>query len=101
MTIQEKNIKIAQEYGYKDIWEGVPGRFNGCLNGEWSRIPDYFSDLNAVHEFEKKLSHKQKEKYLDILSEEWRPDVYFTAASAVFATATERCEALGETLELW
>jgi hypothetical protein len=99
MTIQEKNIKIAQEYGYKDIWEGVPGRFNGCLNGEWSQIPDYFSDLNACHEFEKTICGENFDTPLWV-SFLCNLDRVVNKRRA-HATAAQRAEAFGKTLNLW
>lgn len=124
MTIEEKTLKLAEHFELPKttvcpVCHGKTPMYDGddygitlwrkceyCSNtGKvpeyYPYLPNYFFNLNAVHELEKSLSHRQKEKYLDILSEEWRPDVYFAAASAVFATATERCEALGKTLELW
>lgn len=62
---------------------------------DYDHAPDYFNDLNAVHEAEKVLVDRQQEYYYAELAKqksfyEW-----------VSATAAQRAEALGLTLKLW
>jgi|LakMenE18May11ns_1017448.scaffolds.fasta_scaffold9613484_3 hypothetical protein len=84
MTEQEKRIKLAEAQGLTG-WEEAR-----CL-------PNYFSDLNAVHELEKTLQHYGV--FVDRLAEimgQPRQGIML-----VNATAAQRSEALGLTLNLW
>ena len=65
-----------------------------------SSIPDYLSDLNAMHEAEKVLTHDQHIDYMEWLglcSDDYGHKVW----NYVHATAAERCEAFLRTLGLW
>jgi len=80
-----------------------------------SNIPDYFNDLNAVHELEKVLrGHAQISAYVWELERltHWKPDYreggdgkqYISPAAyycTTHATAAQRAEAIGLTLKLW
>jgi hypothetical protein len=66
-----------------------------------SSLPDYPNDLNAMHEAEKTLSYDDKQKYLDILADAPREDIYYTYADSVFATAGQRAEAFLRTVGRW
>lgn len=93
MTPENQRIAIAEACGYADIWEGVPGRFNGCLNREWSSIPDYLNDLNAMHEAEKVLHGKHN-------GTDWLRNIYEPSIHPC-ATAAQHAEAFLRTLNLW
>ncbi len=104
MTQQEKRIKIAEALGYtrgytENVhWVNDP---NGILIS-WSfmrdvadsAIPDYFGDQNAMHEAEKGLTTEQAHDYYDSLE----LSLGWEYASA---TASQRAEAFGRTLNLW
>jgi len=117
MTIQEKTIKLAEVAGFTDIM--LPMGFHQQMSDEKSKecggrwrfeIPKYFEDLNAAHELEKIV-----ELILD--SEAWKLDHWINevvcgdagidvdpnlAVSLIRkATAEQRCEAIGKTLNLW
>lgn len=72
------------------------------------KIPRYLSDLNAVHELEKRLSAREKGNYASKLfqicniseprTEMQERDGWFIH---IHATAAQRCEALLKTLNLW
>jgi hypothetical protein len=72
-------------------------------------IPDYFNDLNAVHELENII--KDHPKWVKMLAKVIAgvPHASRAGGTKVFvdnsilarATAAERCEALGLTLNLW
>lgn len=105
MTQEEKRLKIAEACGWTHIeaetWtQGKPGgiygykpirpKFDPCRR---FHIPDYFGDLNACHEMEKQLTDDQWDKYCDRLGGSLR--------HCASATAAQRAEAFGLTLNLW
>lgn len=99
MTQDEKRIKIAMACG----WE--PSKTDGCWNNAKRRetmenIPDYFHDLNAMHEAEKSLLLKKQMLYQGMIGK-----VTGNKCPALFgqihATAAQRAEAFGKTLNLW
>jgi hypothetical protein len=94
LTEQEKRIKLAEAQGLTG-WEEAR-----CL-------PDYFSDLNAVHELEQQTWSKEwnlRDDFCDHLALIIDPVHGYTglkATAALQATAAQRAEALGLTLSLW
>jgi hypothetical protein len=70
-------------------------------------LPDYFSDLNAVHELEQiawAKDHGLRAVFVDHLARILNPIHGHRMQSAVDlldATAAQRCEALGIALNLW
>lgn len=104
MTPKQKRIAIAEACGWKDVEFGVGPNSNLCLGDKpsWAhgkvqsylvdqRVPDYFNDLNAMHEAEKFVKNVWG-KYVKILNS-------FTDPAC--ATAANRAEAFGLTLGLW
>ena len=96
MTQDEKRIKLAEAGGWKnDPQEEYPWQDS---EGEGYRYPpDYFYNLNAVHELEKVLLGNDIETWLTY-------DKYLAEGDTKFTwhtTATQRAEALGLTLKLW
>jgi hypothetical protein len=98
MTQEEKTIKLAEAAGFTDIM--LPMGFHQQMSDEKSKkcggrwrfkIPNYFEDLNAVHELEKVVK-KVWGKYVKILN---------SITDPACATAAQRCEAIGKTLGLW
>ena len=57
-------------------------------------LPDYLSDLNAMHEAEKVLTAVQRAQYIQELERICEYDI-------CFATASQRAEAFIRTLNLW
>ena len=94
LTEQEKRIKLAEAQGLTG-WEEAR-----CL-------PDYFNNLNAVHELEQQTWSKQwnlRDDFCDHLALIIDPVHGYTglkATDALQATADQRSEALGLTLNLW
>lgn len=82
LTEQEKRIKLAESQGLTS-WEEAR-----CL-------PDYFSDLNAVHELEKVMRPPKQETWC--LWEGYCRRIQ----DDPHATAAQRAEALGLALNLW
>ncbi len=73
-------MAIAKFCGWTDIEiedytdHGVPSNILvGKLNGVKSAIPNYFNDLNAIHEVEKKLNTEQQLWIKAWLSNVWVP----------------------------
>jgi hypothetical protein len=108
MTQEEKRIKLAEVAGFTDIM--LPMGFHQQMSDEKSKqcggkwrfeIPNYFNDLNAVHELEEKLDDSQKMLYVAKLSQILSPSKFPQSFRILHATAEQRCEALGLTLNLW
>ena len=94
MTDQQINAAIADECG----WTGVNAAHR---SGKAPRadyvgvefIPDYSTDLNAMHEAEKTLTAKQFEDYL--------MEFFDVIHEPMLATARQRAEAFLRTLGKW
>lgn len=106
MTTEEKRIKIAEACGLKTIRRDYHWRIGDHLvHGNGTIVPAYFNDLNAMHEAEKKivdwvfwriqLSHVVGIGYAPDL------DICEDIKSFASATAAQRAEAFGLTLNLW
>ena len=111
MTQQEKRIKIAEACGWTGFSPDSTTNFVRCIakgpEGEWRLIPNYFIDLNEMHEAEKVLTENQRWNQIKLLTE-WEPSpARFPLLSRCQAdklmrtTAAERAEAFGKTLNLW
>jgi hypothetical protein len=93
MTQEQKRIMLAK-YAFIQI-----------PDQKWALVkplPDYFNDLNAVHELEKVLTEKGVNawwEYVDHISR--LNPTPFGRETAVHATAAQRAEAIGLTLNLW
>ena len=95
MNQQEKRIKIAEACGWS------PSKIDDCWNNAKrmetrEKIPDYFNDLNAMYESEEKISGNQF-RYMDTLRKVCWGNDWLTC----HATAAQRAEAFGKTLNLW
>ncbi len=115
MNEEQKRIKIAEEVGWKfhpptehlyseqEKAEAImcwvrPG------NDPWQmeRVPDYFNDLNAMHEAEKSLSDGQYTIFCDHLHDFACEEQLQTGKWRwLSSTAAQRAEAFGRTLNLW
>ena len=108
MNNEEINKAIAEACGFKYValglgWKHITGGEMQC------RIPDYYNDLNAMHDAENTLTDENREKYATFLSQ------IFTAPSKkawwdlsaketfeiVTATAKQKAEAFRKTLGRW
>jgi hypothetical protein len=108
MTQEEKRIKLAEAGGWKRIAADNVGSAAKLFYGDvWWRdaenntiasaeqLPDYFNDLNAVHEFIVAQSCEFLIRYRNTLADFCGSQHYHNA------TAAQRAEAIGLTLELW
>lgn len=104
MTQEQKRIKIAEACGWKRHYNtDMQWRYDGDGPDDWiveDDLPDYFNDLNAMHEAEKILKDHESEQYNDLLgSFLWSG--YPASRRNFHATAAQRAEAFGRTLGLW
>jgi hypothetical protein len=108
LTEQEKRIKLAKADGWDESPSGKWSN-NGFILPDPLNPPDYFNDLNAVQELQDKLTNDQQFEFVYHLNDvlelvplsspaSYREVVLFAFANA---TATQRSEALGKTLNLW
>lgn len=97
MKPEEQRIAIAEACGYHEINDqNISCRKIG-VHG-WTFIPDYFNDLNAMHEAEKVLTgYQQTVTYSDNLMK----IVGYHTFDSAHATAAQRAEAFLKTLDLW
>jgi hypothetical protein len=122
MTQEQKQVALAEAHGWK--WYRWGTHPNAPLllctpNHDWSKgsfvpatrkpdepfrsdnLPDYFNDLNAVHELEKVMANEQWPIYAAMFAP---PDDYpwrLLSRPLLHATAAQRAEALGKTLGRW
>jgi hypothetical protein len=91
-TQEEKRIKLAEADEWKPDSRGL-----GWLSphGYYAPPPDYFNDLNAVHELEKVMRPPKQETWC--LWEGYCRRI----EDDPHATAAQRAEAIGKTLNLW
>jgi len=109
-TQNEKRIKIAEACGWMmekskkrakvgylispDFKSRVTVWKDGQLGG--IGLPDYFNDLNAMHEAEKALGAGDRRKYTNSILGIGKLQFH-----SIHATAAQRAEAFGEAKGLW
>lgn len=103
MKLEQQRIKLAEWDGWKfKLGPNASGWRNS--DGELSPLPDYLSDLNAVHELEKKLlvGYEDDPGGCELWSD-YQTALILTAPAYLsnHATAAQRCEALLKTIGLW
>ena len=104
MTDEQTNAAIAEACGWKEVRvNGSAGVYKGFDNGAELRpdIPDYCTDLNAMHEAEKTLKgYEQIHTYVWHLSnrKDWETDFKLME---VHISARQRAEAFLRTLGKW
>lgn len=107
LTQEQKRIRIAEACGWgkspqEKLWYALGcGDFAdpmiaGFRDGHVAPLPDYFGDLNAIHEAENVLNDTQHSNYRGELLK-----VCLSLADALCATAAQRAEAFGLALGLW
>lgn len=95
------------EEGPSNDGSGYDGFHDHLRAADGRLVPDYLTDLNAMHEAEKVLTPKQFHAYIIELRRFWSPDclsidALITATfEATCATAAQRSEAFLRTLNLW
>jgi hypothetical protein len=106
LSQKQKRVKLAeargwifkpQEFGWNFTKLDPTSYWIKYRKGE-EPFPDYFNDLNACHEAETALSATQRPKYVTLLCSLTSDR---DGEGLVFASAPQRAEALGQTLNLW
>lgn len=99
LTNEQKRIKIAEACGWTQHSDGYWSHLTLTPRGSVSAsaLPDYLNDLNAMHEAERVLDGSQIDEY------KHRLKIVVTDKERISqcATATQRAEAFGRTLNLW
>ena len=107
MTQEQKRIKIAEACGWKFDLPSIP---KNPASPFWAPplrlhvhtvLPDYFNDLNAMHEAGMSKcftppGHPSKTAYWLALV-----NICGSTENTAFATAEQHAEAFGKTLNLW
>jgi hypothetical protein len=109
LTQEEKRIKLAEAAGWTKFYESWTGQKKACIpnDSQILPLPDYFNDLNAIYSAEQKAWGKDyglRSVFVDHLALIMNPVHGYRMQSAedlLDATAAERAEALGKTLNLW
>jgi hypothetical protein len=114
MTDQEINRRIAEFCGWGGMekYTQEPTQIGDSPeDGKLRRIPSYATDLNAIHEAEKKLTAEQEAVYVEALDRvTWdyiQADARYNAGRLTCselqfrATAHQRSEALLRTINQW
>ncbi len=105
MDREEKNVLIAQACGWKQKSSHFGGHEGIWIhnNGEYTCIPNYFDDLNAIHKAELTLieadtrtNAPDRVQFRFILG-----NITGNCKNIIHATAAQRAEAFGQTLKLW
>ena len=116
MIQQEKRVRIAEACEFKPLEFVPPKRGEFILEQNnfrrWKKagktfhtddLPDYFKDLNAMHEAEKVLTenvtYMQRHAFNNYAYR--LIEMCKHQCNAVSATAAQRAEAFGKTLDLW
>ena len=96
MTAEQKRIAIAEACGFSEIHrEQMPthSALTGKRNGRSEWLPDYLSDLNAMHDAERLLTRQQCERYDDQLHKQSGDAAWLASSWAWNATAEQRADA--------
>jgi hypothetical protein len=116
MTPEQQRIAIAEACGWTwkqgnhtdFLWHDPNDKSHSSFCKERSPLgcitdlPNYLSDLNAMHEAEKLLTAEQyADDYLYHLGCIFNDNDLYIIAKAVHATASQRAEAFLRTLNLW
>lgn len=108
MTQEQKRIKLAKAAGWTKVHQSWTGQKMACIpnDSQILPLPDYFNDLNAVHDFiSQKLTTTlmlaEYEYRLRACLADGRPTFEVAGYELANAIAAQRCEALGLTLKLW
>lgn len=110
MTKEEQRIAIAETQGWRKVYKG-PERDNRWLQPDGKHyattdeIPNYLSDLNAMHEAEERLNFEQCGIYSLELNEKLKQDAKRPKLKVGefrwHATAAQRAEAFLRTVGRW
>jgi hypothetical protein len=91
---------IAREWKSRGQWARKTTDDQNKLVSLRSNVPDYLSDLNAMHEAEKILSQQQARDYAEHLGHSAQ-DGTWAGCHIWYQSAAQRAEAFLRTLNLW
>lgn len=99
-TPEQQRIKIAKACGWHGNVNGLCMRPPNTVS-EYREVPDYFNDLNAMHDAVMTLPQNLKPKYFAILCSTVSSKITLNGYVEVTeATAAQRAEAFLRTLNL-
>lgn len=97
--------KDRQQFKLAEFYVG------GKLAYGMAMLPNYLSDLNAIHDIEKKLNFSQRQTYYYqlqlvlsrniVLKQDLLAGVLVAMEACIMASAEQRAEALLKALDLW
>jgi hypothetical protein len=99
MKPEQQRIAIAEACGWSEISDWKAAEINGLHpSGQWTEvIPNYTSDLNAMHEAEKVLTAEQRRSYVNCIFNLPVSE----CESNTFATAAQRAKAFLRAIGKW
>lgn len=110
LTQEEKRVRIAEACGWKHVGIRETGSYGAGspygfkpnaavieprFTGLTAEVPDYFNDLNAISSAVKCRWQHEKAFIQNLIA------ICQTSEDAINATAAQRAEAFGKTLNLW
>lgn len=103
LTQEQKQILIAEACGWKKQYSEARGEYRWHAPDffNFSSPPDYFGDLNACHEMENAVISGADGQTKRLYSENLSRLATLGGTSGECATAAQRAEAFGLTLNLW
>jgi len=105
MTQEEKRMRIAEacRWTYNEVIREWVAPYKAPIAGDKTTygLPNYFNDLNAMHEAEKVLKVEQHFTFQVELARVINTITYPLNFALLHATASQRAEAFGLTLNLW
>jgi hypothetical protein len=96
MTDEQINAAIAEACGLKKPCRKVKLNDKGFFVTQHAKLPNYCTDLNAMHEAESVLTEHQNESIYPRNLGAWR-----NPTKPIYATARQRAEAFLRTLGKW
>ncbi len=99
---EEKRFKIAEACGWIP-YPTIKGAFSHLKHEGIFAAPDYFNDLNSMHDAEKILTMEQHCQFREHLAKlvNFNGLTPRGAREYISSNATQRAEAFGKTLNLW
>ena len=105
MSPDKQRIAIAEACGFSEIAaKAFPAGIWSARHAEiigWVNVPDYTTDLNAMHEAEKVLTSEQQSQYAFTLHDMHGIPLATFWHRVVCPTAAQRAEAFLRTIGKW
>jgi hypothetical protein len=106
MTEEQQRIAIAEFCGWKDChlsasWAAIIGTLYEVNGNQYARIPNYFSDKNAMQQAKEKLDIHERELFRRFLRFVVTEDQNNRDNAPEFATAGQEAKAILLALGKW